>query len=104
MEKCSSTIHRLNPQVVALAPTHPPATISWGTFRRMPEIYDQESCILAGDVGIVEEDYTGTAAGEDRVRPLPAASALSAAVRLPDHGAPAHCPSIQVALMRMMPL
>ena len=65
-----AVIHRLNPQIVALAHTHPPATVSWGTFRRIPEIYDQESCILAGDVGIVEEDYTGTAASEDRVRPF----------------------------------
>ncbi len=97
-----AVIHRLNPQIVALAHTHPPATISWGTFRRMPEIYDQESCILAGDVGIVEEDYTGTAAGEDRVRPFADAIAKYPAVILPNHGALTSGPGIQVALMRMM--
>ena len=50
----------------------------------MPEIYDQESCIIAGDVGIVEEDYTGTAAGEDRVRPFAEAIAQYPAVILPN--------------------
>jgi ribulose-5-phosphate 4-epimerase/fuculose-1-phosphate aldolase len=97
-----AVIHRYNPQIIALAHTHPPATVSWGTFRRMPEIYDQESCILAGDVGIVEEEYTGTAASEDRVKPFADAVAKHAAVILPNHGALTSGPNIQVALTRMM--
>jgi L-fuculose-phosphate aldolase len=97
-----AVIHRHNAQIVALAHTHPPATVSWGTFRRLPEIYDQESCILAGDVGIVEEDYTGTAASEDRVRPFADAVAKYPAVILPNHGALTSGPNIQVALLRMM--
>ncbi|MGC2694313.1 MAG: class II aldolase/adducin family protein [Candidatus Angelobacter sp.] len=97
-----AVIHRYNPHITALAHTHPPATVSWGTFRRLPEIYDQESCILAGDVGIVEEDYTGTAASEDRVRPFADAVAKYAAVILPNHGALTSGPNIQVALLRMM--
>lgn len=97
-----AVIHRCNPQIVALVHTHPPATVSWGTFRRLPEIYDQESCILAGDVGIVEEDYTGTAASEDRVRPFADAVAKYPAVILPNHGALTSGPNIQLALLRMM--
>ena len=97
-----AVIHRLNPQITALAHTHPPATVTWGTFRRMPEIYDQESCIIAGDVGIVEEDYTGTAAGEDRVRPFAEAIAQYPAVILPNHGAITSGPNIQVAMTRML--
>ena len=97
-----AVIHRYNPQIVALVHTHPPATVSWGTFRRVPEIFDQESCILAGDVGIVEEEYTGTAASEDRVKPFADAVAKHAAVILPNHGALTCGPNIQVALMRMM--
>jgi len=97
-----AVIHRYNPRIAALVHTHPPATVSWGTFRRVPEIYDQESCILAGDVGIVEEDYTGTAASEDRVRPFADAIARHAAVILPNHGALTSGPNIQVALTRMM--
>jgi ribulose-5-phosphate 4-epimerase/fuculose-1-phosphate aldolase len=97
-----AVIHRYNPQIGALVHTHPPATVSWGTFRRVPEIFDQESCILAGDVGIVEEDYTGTAASEDRVKPFADAVAKYAAVILPNHGALTCGPNIQVALMRMM--
>src|ERR1700760_489691 len=95
-------IHRLNPQIAALAHTHPPAAVTWGTFRRMPEIYDQESCIIAGDVGIVEEDYTGTAASEDRVRPFADAVGEYPAVILPNHGAITSGPNIQVALTRMV--
>ncbi len=97
-----AVIHRYNPQVVAVAHTHPPATVTYGTFRRIPEIYDQESCFLAGDIGIVEEDYSGLAATEDRVRPFAEAVGKFAAVILPNHGALTSGPSIQAAMMRMM--
>jgi len=97
-----AVIHRYNPQITALAHTHPPATITWGTFRKIPEIYDQESCILAGDVGIVDEDYTGLAATEDRIKPFAEAVGKFAAVILPNHGAITSGPNIQVALMRMV--
>jgi len=97
-----AVIHRHNPQIVALAHTHPPATITWGTFRKIPEIYDQESCILAGDVGIVDEDYTGLAATEDRVKPFAEAVGKFPAVILPNHGAITSGPNIQVALTRMV--
>ncbi|HLW53138.1 MAG TPA: class II aldolase/adducin family protein [Candidatus Angelobacter sp.] len=97
-----AVIHRYNPQITALAHTHPPATVTYGTFRRVPEIYDQESCILAGDVGVVEEEYTGTAASEDRVRPFAEAIGKHAAVILPNHGALTSGPNIQVALLRMI--
>jgi ribulose-5-phosphate 4-epimerase/fuculose-1-phosphate aldolase len=95
-------IHRHNPQIIALAHTHPPATITWGTFRKIPEIYDQESCILAGDVGIVDEDYTGLAATEDRIKPFAEAVGRFPAVILPNHGAITSGPNIQVALTRMV--
>src|SRR5581483_2014188 len=65
-----AVIHRYNPQIVAVAHTHPPMAITWSTFRRVPEVYDQESCMLADDVAIVEEDYAGLAASEDRVKPF----------------------------------
>src|SRR5262245_56337422 len=52
-------IHRVNPEIIALAHTHPPATVTFSTLRTIPEIFDQETCFLAGDMGIVEEDYTG---------------------------------------------
>lgn len=97
-----AVIHRYNPEIVALAHTHPPATVTFGTFRRVPEIYDQESCLLAGDVSVMEEEYTGTAASEDRVRPFAEAIGKHAAVILPNHGALTSGPNIQVALMRMM--
>lgn len=97
-----AVIHRYNPQIAALAHTHPPATVTYGTFRRVPEIYDQESCILAGDVGVIEEEYTGTADSEERVRPFAEAIGKHPAVILPNHGALTSGPNIQVALMRMM--
>lgn len=97
-----AVIHRHNPRIMALAHTHPPAAVTWGTFRRIPEIYDQESCILAGDVGIVDEDYTGLAATEDRVKPFAEAVGKFPAVILPNHGAITSGPNIQVALTRML--
>src|SRR5260370_35868698 len=97
-----AVIHRYNPQIAAVVHTHPPATVTYGTFRRVPEIYDQESCFLAGDIGIVEEDYSGLAATEDRVRPFAEAVGKFAAVILPNHGALTSGPNIQAALLRMM--
>jgi ribulose-5-phosphate 4-epimerase/fuculose-1-phosphate aldolase len=97
-----AVIHRYNPQIAALVHTHPPATVTYGTFRRVPEIYDQESCFLAGDVGVVEEDYSGLAATEDRVRPFAEVAGRFAAVILPNHGAITSGPSIQEAMFRMM--
>src|SRR5260370_10408273 len=80
----------------------PPATVRCGHFRRATEIDDQESCFLAGDVGVVEEDYSGLAATEDRVRPFAEAVGRFAAVILPNHGALTSGPSIQAAMFRMM--
>jgi ribulose-5-phosphate 4-epimerase/fuculose-1-phosphate aldolase len=97
-----AVIHRYNPQIAAVVHTHPPATVTYGTFRRVPEIYDQESCFLAGDIGIVEEDYSGLAATEDRVRPFAEAVGKFAAVILPNHGALTSGPNIQAAMLRMM--
>jgi ribulose-5-phosphate 4-epimerase/fuculose-1-phosphate aldolase len=54
-------IHQHVPDLVALVHTHPPATVTFSAFRKVPEIYDQESCILAGDVAVVEDEYTGLA-------------------------------------------
>src|SRR5215471_9683015 len=62
-------IHRYNPKIIAVMHTHPPATVTWSSFHKVPEIYDQESCLLADDVAIVEEDFTGIASSEERVRP-----------------------------------
>ncbi len=95
-------IHRHNPQIAAVIHTHPPATVTWSAFRKAPEIYDQESCLLAGDIAIVEEDYTGLAATEDRVRPFAEALGKSAVVILPNHGAITTGPNVQLAMLRML--
>jgi L-fuculose-phosphate aldolase len=97
-----AVIHRYNPKIAALTHTHPPATVTYGTFRRVPEIYDQESCFLAGDIGIVEEDYSGLAATEERVRPFAQAVGKFSAVILPNHGALTSGPNIQTTMLRMM--
>jgi ribulose-5-phosphate 4-epimerase/fuculose-1-phosphate aldolase len=97
-----AVIHRYNPKIAALTHTHPPATVTYGTFRRVPEIYDQESCFLAGDIGIVEEDYSGLAATEERVRPFAQAVGKFSAVILPNHGALTSGPNIQTTMLRMI--
>ena len=80
-------IHRYNPGIVAIVHTHPPAVVTYSTFRKVPEVYDQESCLLAGEVSVLEADYAGIAATEDRVRPMAVALGQTRAVILPNHGA-----------------
>jgi ribulose-5-phosphate 4-epimerase/fuculose-1-phosphate aldolase len=94
-------IHRENPSIAAVAHTHPPASVTWSTFRKVPEIYDQESCITAGDIGIVEDEYEGLATGE---RNLPLARKLGEKpiAILPNHGVVTTGANIQAAAVRMM--
>ncbi|HWR36563.1 MAG TPA: class II aldolase/adducin family protein [Clostridia bacterium] len=95
-------IHRENPDVTAVAHTHPPATVTWSVFRTVPQIYDQESCVLAGDVGVIEEDYEGIDATEDRVMPLARKVGEYRAAILPNHGAVTSGPNIQIATAFML--
>jgi ribulose-5-phosphate 4-epimerase/fuculose-1-phosphate aldolase len=95
-------IHRYNPGVVAIVHTHPPAVVTYGTFRKVPEVYDQESCLLAGEVSVIEEDYTGIAATEDRVLPMATALGKTRAVILPNHGAITTGRDIQHATIFML--
>ena len=95
-------IHRYNPELVCALHTHPPATVTFSTFRKVPEIYDQESCLLAGDVAVVEEDYEGLASNEERLRSTAEAVGKHRAVILPNHGAITNGPNVQIALFAML--
>jgi ribulose-5-phosphate 4-epimerase/fuculose-1-phosphate aldolase len=95
-------IHRRNPEVIALAHTHPPGVVTFSALRAVPEVYDQESCFLAGEVGIVEEDYTGLASKEDRVRPMADALSRYRAIILPNHGAITRGDNVQEAVFLML--
>jgi ribulose-5-phosphate 4-epimerase/fuculose-1-phosphate aldolase len=97
-------IHKRNPSIVAVAHTHPPATVTLGAFRVLPGIWDQEGCLLANDVTIAEEDYSGLASSEDRVSPFADALRTHSAIILPNHGAITTGPDIRVAVFRMMTL
>src|ERR1044072_3589136 len=95
-------IHRENPRAVAVAHTHPPAVVTLSALRVVPEIYDQESCLLADDVGMVEDDYEGIAAEEERVMPVADALRERPIVILPNHGAITTGENIQLAFVRMV--
>jgi ribulose-5-phosphate 4-epimerase/fuculose-1-phosphate aldolase len=95
-------IHQVNPDITALAHTHPPAVVTFSTLRTIPEVYDQESCFLAGEVGIVEEDYSGLASKEERVRPFAETLRKYHAAILPNHGAITRGQSIQQAIILML--
>ncbi|MCI0458104.1 MAG: class II aldolase/adducin family protein [Gemmataceae bacterium] len=97
-------IHRRNPEVIALAHTHPPAVVTFSTLRTVPEVYDQESCFLAGEVGVVEEDYSGLASTEERVQPFAEGLARYHALILPNHGAITRGNTIQEAAIWMLGL
>ena len=95
-------IHRYNPHIAAVAHTHPPNVVTWTTFRKLPDAYDQESCLLAGEIAIVDEEFTGLAQSEERIRPFAEALGKKPVVLLPNHGAITSGPSIQSALFRMI--
>jgi ribulose-5-phosphate 4-epimerase/fuculose-1-phosphate aldolase len=95
-------IHHRNPDIIALAHTHPPAVVTYSSLRTVPEVYDQESCFLAGEVGIVEEDYSGLASKEERVRPFAEALTKYHAIILPNHGAITKGANIQQAVFFML--
>jgi ribulose-5-phosphate 4-epimerase/fuculose-1-phosphate aldolase len=95
-------IHAHVPDLVALVHTHPPATVTFSAFRKAPEIYDQESCILAGDVAIVEEEYAGLASTAQRVQPMAEGLREHRAILLPNHGAITRGPNVQMATVAMM--
>ena len=95
-------IHQHNPDVIALAHTHPPATVTMSALRTVPEVYDQESCFLAGEVGIVEEEYSGLASTEERVRPMAEGLKKYHAIILPNHGAITRGHNVQEAVFLML--
>ncbi len=95
-------IHRYNPEVVCALHTHPPATVTFSAFRKVPELYDQESCILAGDVAVVEEDYEGLASSEERLRTTAELAGKYRAVILPNHGAITTGGNVPMALFAML--
>jgi ribulose-5-phosphate 4-epimerase/fuculose-1-phosphate aldolase len=95
-------IHRENSKAVAVVHTHGPATVTWSAFRKVPESFDQESCILAEDIGIVTEDYEGIASTEARVLPLARKMGEHRAAILPNHGGVTNAPNIQLATVFMM--
>lgn len=95
-------IHRYNPGIVAIVHTHPPAVVTYSAFRKVPEIYDQEGCLLAEDISVIEEDYGGLATTEDRVHPMAVALGQKRAVILPNHGAITTGRSIRDATILML--
>jgi ribulose-5-phosphate 4-epimerase/fuculose-1-phosphate aldolase len=97
-------IHQRNPHLVAVAHTHPPAVVTFGAMRVVPTVWDQEGCLLADDVAVVDEDYSGLAASEDRVSPFADALRTHGALMLPNHGAITTGPDIKVAIFKMLTL
>lgn len=95
-------IHREVPHAAAVVHTHPPATTTWSALRKLPEFFDQESCILAGEVAIVEEEYEGLASKEERVLPLARKLAEHRIALLPNHGAVTTGPNVEAATIFML--
>lgn len=95
-------VHRESPHLFAAIHTHPPATVTWSAFRKLPEIFDQESCLLTGDIGIVEEEYEGREASQHRMLPLARKLGEFRVAILPNHGAMTTGPNLRVALVAML--
>ena len=95
-------IHRENPHALAVVHTHPPAVVTYSAFRTVPEVYDQESCLLVDEVDVLQEDYEGLASEKERVMPIARALKDKSALILPNHGAITAGENIQLALARML--
>ena len=95
-------IHRENPQAIAVGTRIRRATVTFSAFRLEPEIYDQESCILADDVAIVDDDYEGLASEAERVMPIALSLREKPIAILPNHGAMTTGDNIQPAFVRMV--
>ncbi len=95
-------IHRENPHVTVVMHTHPPAVVTFSAFRKVPEVFDQESCLLMDDVAVIDENYEGLASDEERVMPIAKALGAKPIAILPNHGAITTADSIPLALVRML--
>jgi len=95
-------IHRENPRATVVMHTHPPAVVTFSTFRRVPEVFDQESCLLVDDVSVIDENYEGLASDEERVMPIARALGAKPIAILPNHGAITTADSIPLATVRML--
>ena len=95
-------IHRENPRATVVMHTHPPAVVTFSTFRRVPEVFDQESCLLVDDISVIDENYEGLASDEERVMPIARALREKPIAILPNHGAITTADSIPLATVRML--
>ncbi len=95
-------IHRQNPNTTVVMHTHPPAVVTFSAFRKVPEVFDQESCLLVDDIAVIDEDYEGLASDEERVMPIARALGAKPIAILPNHGAITTADNIPLALVRML--
>jgi ribulose-5-phosphate 4-epimerase/fuculose-1-phosphate aldolase len=95
-------IHRENPSTTVVMHTHPPAVVTFSAFRKVPQVFDQESCLLMDDVAVIDENYEGLASEEERVMPIARALGTTPIVILPNHGAITTADNIPLALVRML--
>lgn len=95
-------IHRENPNIMVVMHTHPPAVVTYSAFRRVPDVYDQESCLLMDDVAVIDENYEGLASDEERVMPIARSLGVKPIAILPNHGAITTADNMPLALVRML--
>jgi L-fuculose-phosphate aldolase len=95
-------IHRENANVTVVMHTHPPAVVTFSAFRKVPEVFDQESCLLMDDVAVIDENYEGLASEEERVMPIAKSLGAKPIAILPNHGAITTADNIPLALVRML--
>ena len=95
-------LHRMVPEARVLIHTHPSSVVTLSSFRIIPEIYDQESCFLAGDIAIYDEDYEGLASTDDRIGPMADVLRKARNLIMPNHGALTSGDSLAGATIRMI--
>lgn len=97
-------LHRLLPTAQGIVHTHAPAAVTLGAFHMVPNPYDQESCYVSGQIGVLEGDFPGLVLDEALVEPMAAALADRPLLLLPNHGAIAIGETLPRAVLRMIDL
>ena len=95
-------LHRMVPEAKVLVHTHPSSVVTVSAFRIVPDIYDQESCFLAGDIAVYDEDYEGLVSSEERISPMAEVLRGARNLILPNHGALTSGDNVASATIRMI--
>lgn len=94
-------IHARCPEVMAAVHSHPQSTVALSALGCEPQVFDQETCVLAGAIALLARSHEGLDTSSDVADRFTAAP-TTLAVIAPNHGAFTRGPSIEMAAYLMI--